>query len=284
MQAARGTSLSGPGTAPQDGPERGRPPRPRVRALLAIALAVLALDIATKITVVATLSDRPPIRLLGGFLTLRVDRNPGAAFSIGPSLTIVFSAIAVGVIIYILRTSAKIRSLAWAASLGLLLGGAAGNLADRLFRSPGPLRGYAVDWIEVPHWPVFNLADSAIVCGGVLAVLLAARGIRIDGSRVSDPADDAAAASEAAPGSSAPPGSETGADANRADAGPAGDPAAGAAAAGRAAGRDPGAAAASRAADGAGGEPATGQRRAELPGGQGQAERDGGGPAAGGGS
>jgi lipoprotein signal peptidase len=271
MQAARGTSLSGPGTAPQDGPERGRPPRPRVRALLAIALAVLALDIATKITVVATLSDRPPIRLLGGFLTLRVDRNPGAAFSIGPSLTIVFSAIAVGVIIYILRTSAKIRSLAWAASLGLLLGGAAGNLADRLFRSPGPLRGYAVDWIEVPHWPVFNLADSAIVCGGVLAVLLAARGIRIDGSRVSDPADDAAAASEAAPGSSAPPGSETGADANRADAGPAGDPAAGAAAA-------------SRAAAGAGGEPATGQRRAELPGGQGQAERDGGGPAAGGGS
>ena len=64
MQAARGTSLSGPGTAPQDGPERGRPPRPRVSALLAIALAVLALDIATKITVVATLSRRPPIRLL----------------------------------------------------------------------------------------------------------------------------------------------------------------------------------------------------------------------------
>lgn len=155
--------------------------------LVAVALAVLAADIATKVIVVATLSDRAPIRLLGGLLTLRVDRNAGAAFSIGQSMTVAFSVIAAGVIIYILRTSRRIRSLAWAVALGLLLGGAAGNLTDRLFRSPGPLRGYAVDWIQVPHWPVFNLADSAIVCGGVLAVLLAARGIRIDGTRAGSP-------------------------------------------------------------------------------------------------
>jgi signal peptidase II len=149
--------------------------------LLAIAAGVLALDIASKAIVVATLSDRPPIRLLGGLLTLRESRNSGAAFSIGTSMTVVFTVIAVGVIIFILRTSRRIYSLPWAVALGLLLGGAMGNLGDRIFRAPGPFRGWVVDWIEVPHWPVFNLADSAIVCGGVLMVLIAARGYRIDG-------------------------------------------------------------------------------------------------------
>jgi len=150
--------------------------------LLAVAATVLTVDIVSKVIVVAALSDRPPVRLLGGLLTLRVDRNPGAAFSIVTSMTLVFSVIALGVIIYILRTSRRIRSLPWACTLGLLLGGATGNLVDRLLRYPGPLRGYVVDWIQVPHWPVFNLADSAIVCGGILAVLLAGRGLRIDGT------------------------------------------------------------------------------------------------------
>jgi signal peptidase II len=154
-----------------------------------VAVAVLAADIASKVTVVATLSDRLPLVLLDGFLTLRVSRNPGAAFSIGgPSVTVLFTAIAVGVIVFVLRTSRQIRSLPWAITLGLLLGGAMGNLTDRIFRSPGPLRGWVVDWIQIPHWPVFNLADSCIVCGGVLAVLLAARGLRIDGTRHGNPA------------------------------------------------------------------------------------------------
>ncbi len=148
--------------------------------LLAAAVTVLVADIITKVVIVATLSDRAPVRMLGGFLTLRVTRNPGAAFSIGPSLTVVFAVIAVGVIVFILRTSRRIKSLAWAVTLGLLLGGATGNLIDRLLRYPGPFRGYVVDWIEIPHWPVFNIADSCIVCGGVLAVLLAVRGVRID--------------------------------------------------------------------------------------------------------
>jgi signal peptidase II len=89
----------------------------------------------------------------------------------------------VGVIIFILRTSRQLRSLPWAITLGLLLGGATGNLTDRLLRSPGLFRGDVVDWIQLPHWPVFNLADSAIVCGGVLAVLLSALGYRLDGTR-----------------------------------------------------------------------------------------------------
>jgi signal peptidase II len=137
--------------------------------------------------VVATLSDRAPVRLLGGLLTLRELRNSGAAFSIGTSVTVVFTLIALGVIVAILRTARRLRSVPWAVTLGLLLGGAAGNLGDRLFRSPGFLRGHVVDWIELPHWPVFNVADSCIVCGGVLAVLLAARGISLEGRQTARP-------------------------------------------------------------------------------------------------
>jgi signal peptidase II len=155
--------------------------------LICVAVLVLAADIASKVIVVATLSDRAPIRLLGGLLTLRLTRNPGAAFSIGTSMTIVFTAIAAGVIIFIVRSARRIYSLSWAVALGLLLGGAMGNLTDRIFRSPGPFRGWVVDWIELPHWPVFNLADSAIVCGGVLMVLLATRGHRLDGTTEAAP-------------------------------------------------------------------------------------------------
>jgi signal peptidase II len=167
-----------------DTPQPDLPSRPRrIRLLLAVAAGIFAADLVTKTIVVATLSDRAPVRLLGGLLTLRVLRNSGAAFSIGTSMTAVFTLIAVVVIVSILRTARRLRSLAWAVTLGLLLGGATGNLGDRLFRSPGLLRGHVVDWIELPHWPVFNVADSAIVCGGILAVLIAARGIRLDGTR-----------------------------------------------------------------------------------------------------
>jgi signal peptidase II len=148
-----------------------------------VAAAVFVADLVSKTVVVATLSDRAPLRLLGGLLTLRELRNSGAAFSIGTSVTVVFTLIALGVIVAIARTARRLRSIPWAVTLGLLLGGAAGNLGDRLLRSPGFLRGHVVDWIELPHWPVFNVADSCIVCGGVLAVLLAARGIPIDGRR-----------------------------------------------------------------------------------------------------
>jgi signal peptidase II len=184
----------------------------RVGILVGAALAVLALDIISKVTVVANLSDRPPLRLLGGFLTLLVSRNPGAAFSIGTSMTVVFSVIAVSVIVVILRTSRRIRSIPWALTLGLLLGGATGNLADRIFRYPGLFRGYVVDWIEVPHWPVFNLADSAIVCGGVLAVLLSARGVRLDGLRIPPRAPGPGSGNGPGPGDASPGRSPSGRD------------------------------------------------------------------------
>ncbi|HEY3734037.1 MAG TPA: signal peptidase II [Streptosporangiaceae bacterium] len=172
MQAARRTPLT---------------VRRPLAILIGIAVFVLAADAISKAVVVAKLVGHPPVRLIGGLLTLQLLRNSGAAFSIGTSMTVVFTAIAVGVIIFILRTARRLRSVPWAITLGLLLGGATGNLSDRIFRAPGPMRGDVVDWIQLPHWPVFNLADSAIVCGGVLAVLLALRGLRLDGSRESDP-------------------------------------------------------------------------------------------------
>ncbi len=209
MQAARRTPLTGP-AAPAARPGRPASPPgpgsaarpPRIRVLAGVALTVLALDIVSKLLVVAELSGRPPVRLLGGFVHLLVTRNPGAAFSVGTSMTVVFSAIAVTVIVIIVRTARQIRSLPWALTLGLLLGGATGNLADRIFRYPGPFRGYVVDWIQLPHWPVFNLADSSIVCGGVLAVLLSMRGIRLDGRR-GDPAPGPPAAAARPAGESA---------------------------------------------------------------------------------
>jgi signal peptidase II len=176
MQAARGAALNAL-------PEASDPPgRRRLGLLLAVAGSVYAADAISKIIVVAALSHRV-VHVVDGVLVLRVLRNSGAAFSIGTSMTIVFTLIAVGVIFFILRTSRQLRSLPWAITLGLLLGGATGNLTDRLLRSPGLFRGDVVDWIQLPHWPVFNVADSAIVCGGVLAVLLAAGGYRLDGTR-----------------------------------------------------------------------------------------------------
>jgi len=202
LQTARGTALNGAGSAGDADHEAARGPGPaprprRIRLLITVAVVVFVADLVSKTIVVATLSHRAPLRLLGGLLTLRELRNSGAAFSIGTSVTVVFTLIALAVIVAILRTARRLRSVPWAVTLGLLLGGAAGNLGDRLFRSPGFLRGHVVDWIELPHWPVFNVADSCIVCGGILAVLLATRGIPIDGRQ------------PAASGQPAGPGRET---------------------------------------------------------------------------
>ena len=172
-----------------------------------MAVFVIAADVVSKAVVVAKMPGHAPIRLLGGLLTITLTRNGGAAFSIGTSMTIVFTAIALGVIVYILRTARNLRSIGWAITLGLLLGGATGNLLDRIFRAPGLFQGHVVDWIELPDWPVFNLADSSIVIGGVLVVLLSRRGVRLDGTRfipeASSPHPDASEPDS--PGPESPP-------------------------------------------------------------------------------
>lgn len=149
--------------------------------LAGTAALVLAFDVVSKLLVVAELSDHEPIRLLGGLLTLRLTRNAGAAFGIAEGATLLFTAVAAVVVGVIARAARRLRSTGWAVSLGLILGGALGNLSDRMLRHPGPLRGWVVDWIELPHWPVFNLADTAIVSGALLAALLSTRGVALEG-------------------------------------------------------------------------------------------------------
>lgn len=166
-------------------------PRPRRTGLLAAAAGVtLVLDVLSKVIVVMVLEGHPPVKLLGGALYLVVYRNSGAAFSLATGLTWALSLIALGVVVAIIRLAPRLRSVGWAFGLGLVLGGALGNLVDRLLRAPGPLRGHVVDFLSLlapdgSVWPVFNLADSAIVCGGLLLVFLAATGREFDGSRSS---------------------------------------------------------------------------------------------------
>jgi signal peptidase II len=149
--------------------------------VLTVAGLVVAADQASKALAVAALSGREPVSLLGGVLTLRLVRNPGAAFGLAEGATVVLTLIAVAVTVAVVRLSARLASTPWAVSLGLLLGGAVGNLVDRLVRSPGPLRGHVVDFLELPHWPVFNLADSAIVVAGVTLVLYSLLGLDPEG-------------------------------------------------------------------------------------------------------
>jgi signal peptidase II len=169
---------SGQGTGPP-------PRRRRIAVLAAVAAIACAADLVTKAVVVAHLRPDQPVHLIGNVLTLWLTRNPGAAFSVGTGETIVFTVIAFGVVAYIARTARRLYSVGWAIALGLLLGGAMGNLGDRVFRAPGLFRGYVVDWIGVVprYYPIFNLADSAIVCGGILTVILALRGYHLDGTR-----------------------------------------------------------------------------------------------------
>jgi len=217
LQAAGGTPLSGQVPDPAEGepPAERRRPR-RVGLLLGVAAFVVVADIITKVIAVAHIREYSDIHVVGSLLMLTLTRNGGAAFNIGgTSMTIVFTAIAAGVIIYILRASRHLRSIGWAITLGLLLGGATGNLVDRIFRAPAPFRGDVVDWIELPHWPVFNLADSAIVCAGFLVVLLVLRGVRLDGTRTAR--DENFHATNQPADSTQPPRPDTDADTSEPD-------------------------------------------------------------------
>lgn len=149
---------------------------------------------------VKKLEYHAPIDILGDWLQFRATRNAGAAFGMGQGLTIVLTVIASAVIVVILRLARKLNSLPWAIALGLLLGGALGNLTDRIFRSPSVFEGHVVDFIAPKHFAIFNLADSAIVVGGCLIVLLSFLGLQPDGTREGDDEGADGGADEATPG------------------------------------------------------------------------------------
>jgi signal peptidase II len=143
--------------------------------VLAVSAVVVTADVVSKVIAVDRLSNRRPVHVIDGFLELTLTRNAGAAFSVGVGATVLLSALAVVVAVVIVRSATKLRHLGWGIALGLVLGGALGNLVDWLARSPGPFRGEVVDWIRLPHWPVFNIADASIVVGAVIAALVVLR-------------------------------------------------------------------------------------------------------------
>lgn len=133
------------------------------------------------------LSDGP-INIIGSFLRLKLAFNPGAAFSLASEATIFLTAFAIGFAGVIFYFGRKVKSTPWAIALGLALGGIFGNLADRIFREPGRLQGEVVDWIALPNWPIFNIADSAVVCAAILVMVLSAK--NIDFYNVANSGDD----------------------------------------------------------------------------------------------
>lgn len=171
------------------------PQRRRLRLLLSVAAVVLILDVVTKVLAVKLLTPQQPVSIIGDTVTWTLVRNSGAAFSMGTSYTWVLTLVATGVVIGIIWMGRRLVSPWWALGLGMILGGALGNLVDRFFRSPGPLRGHVVDFFSIGWWPVFNVADPAVVGGAILLVGLSLFGFDFDTDkrRQSDDASDDAA-------------------------------------------------------------------------------------------
>ena len=147
------------------------------RSLYLTAWVVWLIDLGTKVWAVEVLSSRANVQIIGSFLQLTFVQNSGAAFGIGAQSTIIFTFFALAVLIFITRYALQITSKGWALVCGLVLGGILGNLTDRIFREPSFLQGHVIDWIQIPNWPVFNIADSAIVIAAVVAIILTIRNI-----------------------------------------------------------------------------------------------------------
>lgn len=148
--------------------------------LLGIAVIVVGLDLLTKTLAVALLDPGVGVNVIGDAVQLYLVRNSGAAFSMASGYTWILSCIALVVVVVIVRYSGRLRSAWWVLGLGMVLGGAIGNLVDRIFRAPQPLQGHVVDFVKVGWWPVFNVADPCVVGGAALLVVLSLLGYDFD--------------------------------------------------------------------------------------------------------
>ncbi|MDJ0320377.1 signal peptidase II [Pseudarthrobacter sp. PS3-L1] len=171
-----------------EAPESAPAPRPSRRAVyfgffFGFALFAYVFDQLTKFWVTSTMVEGERIAVLPPLLHWYFIRNSGAAFSIGENVTWIFTIIMAVVAIVILLQVPKIGSRWWALALGLLLGGALGNLTDRLFREPSFGMGHVVDFISFPNFAIFNIADSAVVSAVATIIVLTLLGINMDGSR-----------------------------------------------------------------------------------------------------
>lgn len=154
-----------------------------MRIIFTVALAVYLSDLATKVWAVASLEGKPPRYIIGKFLRWEFARNPGAAFSSFTGATFLLTFVSIAVLAFLLLRINAVAIRAWSYPWGGLAGGILGNLTDRIFRDPGPLRGHVVDWIGIPHWALFNIADSAIVISVLAMALLSWRGSSFHGAK-----------------------------------------------------------------------------------------------------
>jgi signal peptidase II len=162
-----------------------------------VVLAAYAADQVSKLLAVDRLEGQPDVHVVGDVLQLHLTYNPGAAFSTGTGLTPLITSIAVVAALAVLYYARRIGSTTWAVALGLLLAGITGNLTDRLLREPGPMRGHVVDFLQLPNWPIFNVADICINVAAGLIVLQAIRGVSLDGTRGVTPSDTDTEATDA---------------------------------------------------------------------------------------
>ncbi len=183
MQAARGTSVDSSESGPADHPRTVLTSRRSWAVFAVVAVVLYLIDQLSKRAAVEQLTDRDDVRVVGELLQLHLTRNPGAAFSLGTEFTVGLSCLAIAATIFVLAASRKVVDRVWAAGLGALLAGITGNLTDRMLREPGPFRGHVIDFLQLPNWPIFNVADIAINVGAGLILLQVFRGIRMDGTR-----------------------------------------------------------------------------------------------------
>lgn len=212
MQDETGTPLtpSAPSTtAPAPDQVQGRS---RLFALLlGIGILTLALDQGSKIWALGALTPGEPRDLIGPVLRLNLIRNPGAAFSLGDGVTWLLTLVALGIVVWVGRAARNVGHRAWAITLGMLLGGAIGNLIDRLLREPGLGRGHVVDFIDYFGLFIGNVADIAIVVAAILGAILALRGIPLDGvvHGRHEASEGGAPGPDGAPGSDGPDSTES---------------------------------------------------------------------------
>ena len=176
MQAERGASLT-------TGDSATTSSRRSLVVFAVTAATCYLLDLLTKSIALDRLQPDQPVQVIGDLLRLTLVENPGAAFSTGTSYTFVLSLIAVTAIVVVLVLARRVSDPLWAFGLGCLLGGVLGNLNDRVFRQPGFLRGHVVDFLQLPRWPVFNVADVCINIAAAVIILQAFRGISLRGER-----------------------------------------------------------------------------------------------------
>ncbi len=146
--------------------------------LFSVAAVVVALDQGLKALVVSNLREGESRRALGGVLSWTLQRNPGSAFGLFRHFPVVFTILAALIAVVIAVRAPRVRDRLTGVALGLVLGGAVGNLVDRVARPPGVFRGRVIDFIDLHWWPVFNLADSAVVIGAVLLLIASYRSER----------------------------------------------------------------------------------------------------------